>query len=737
MKSVSLSQEGRLEALASMQEQGTDSALDPKDCSESGAQTGDLFDALRFILLTMIVGLSTFEIILHLLFVDMNSWDAHLLTISFSSLFATMVACFALKRVRMLLRKTRDEIAIRRKAEEVLQFERNRSVAILEAMQDGVYIVDHHYDIEYVNPVLEKEYGPVEGKKCYEYLHDRVRICPWCINARVFAGETVRWMWFSPKNGRTYDLFDTPIRKADGSVSKLEIFRDITDMKKSEQALRESEERYRMLFNKANDALFVLELKENGMPGNYLEVNDVACEKFGYTREELLRRSPSDMEAPETIEMMPQVMERFIRENHIIFESVLLARDGKKVSCETSAHLFDYKGRPTILSIKRDITERKMAEHALRKSETEFRKLSQQFDTLLNAISDTLLLLSPHQRILWANSAAVCFVNQGLSNLTGQYCYVLCKGRTEPCEDCPAVRSFRSGKIETKISNRNGRFLDIRAYPIREEREVGNVILLASDITEKMTLQAEAMQACHLASLGELAAGVAHEINNPVNGIINYAQILINKSGEESRERDLGRRIVKESDRIANIVRSLLSFSSQNGEERRYVTFDALLKESLVLTMAQLRKERIQLKLEASRDVPEILCCFQQIQQVFLNIINNARYALNQKYPRFHEDKVLEISGETEVVEGRLHVRVSFRDHGTGIPAAMLPMVLKPFFTTKPHGKGTGLGLAISRRIVNDHGGRLTIESVEGQFTMVTAYLPVGLSDEGKNTRGG
>ncbi|MCP4590206.1 MAG: hypothetical protein GY842_05655, partial [bacterium] len=104
---------------------------------------------------------------------------------------------------------------------------------------DGVYIVSQQWDIEYVNPVIEREFGPVDGRKCYEYFHNRTVTCPWCKNAEVFAGKSVRWEWHSFKNNRDYDLFDTPFRNADGSVSKFEIFHDITRRKQAEEELAE------------------------------------------------------------------------------------------------------------------------------------------------------------------------------------------------------------------------------------------------------------------------------------------------------------------------------------------------------------------------------------------------------------------------------------------------------------------------------------------------------------------
>ncbi|KKK59746.1 hypothetical protein LCGC14_3031310, partial [marine sediment metagenome] len=126
-------------------------------------------------------------------------------------------------------------------AEQRLHDERDNLINILNSMQDGVYIVNQRHEIEFCNPVLMKEFGPVEGRKCYEYFHDHQEVCPWCKNQVVFKGKTVRWEWYSLKNQKTYDLLDTPLKNSDGTISKLEIFRDITEQKNLLLKLKESE----------------------------------------------------------------------------------------------------------------------------------------------------------------------------------------------------------------------------------------------------------------------------------------------------------------------------------------------------------------------------------------------------------------------------------------------------------------------------------------------------------------
>ena len=189
--------------------------------------------------------------------------------------------------------------------------------------------------------------------------------------------------------------------------------------------------------------------------------------------------------------------------------------------------------------------------------------------------------------------------------------------------------------------------------------------------------------------------------------------------------RALGIRAYVGGERVASIVRGLLAFARDTKDAKGLVSLEHVITSTLVLIDAQMRRDGIALKVNLDPDMAEILANTQQLQQVFLNIINNARYTLNQKYPGAHEDKILEITSECTTFKGRPHVRITFCDHGAGIPASIIKKVKDPFFTTKPTDKGTGLGLSISNSIVSDHGGRLTVSSVEGEYTRVVVELPV------------
>lgn len=292
-------------------------------------------------------------------------------------------------------------------------------------------------------------------------------------------------------------------------------------------------------------------------------------------------------------------------------------------------------------------------------------------------------------------------------------------GVVTTCEDITERK--RSEEILKKTQEE----LEKRVRERTKELTVANA-LLKEEVTEKLSLQAETVRAAHLASLGELSAGVAHEINNPINGIINCAQILVNRCSGQQKEKDICEMIISEGKRVANIVQALLSFAREREGEKKPVHISNIMADSLALTSAHLRRNGIKLTVEIPDDLPVVVAHYQQIQQVFLNLINNAQYALNHKYPKGSKDKSLKITSEMVSVNQREFVRLAFLDNGTGIPSDILDKVMNPFFSTKPEDKGTGLGLSISHGIIADHGGRLSIESKEGKFTKVMIDLPVG-----------
>ena len=243
---------------------------------------------------------------------------------------------------------------------------------------------------------------------------------------------------------------------------------------------------------------------------------------------------------------------------------------------------------------------------------------------------------------------------------------------------------------------------------------------------ERLVVEAQLRQSQKLESVGTLASGVAHELNNPLTGVINYAQ-LIHDRVEDATTRDYAAGIVEEGERMAKIVRQLLSFAWQETERHSLVDLRDIVDEALSLIEAVLQKDQIRVEVDIPSDLPRTRCRSQQIQHVLMNLLTNARDALNSRYPELDEDKIVRITAES--AEDGAWVRTTVEDHGAGISAELLGRVFDPFFTTKLRGRGTGIGLTISHRIVRDHGGRLAVDSEPGVCTRFIMDLPVDADD--------
>lgn len=248
--------------------------------------------------------------------------------------------------------------------------------AILEAMEDAVFIVNDRYQIEYCNPIIFKEFGPLAGQTCYEYFHDRDDVCPWCKNQEVFQGKTVRWEWTSPKTGKTFDLFDAPLKKQDGTVVKLEIMHDVTARKQTEEALRVAEEEYRGIVENALEGMF-----QTSVDGRYLMANPALAEMLGYDSPQHLLTAITDI--PLQIYVDPddrtRLKSRLDEEGHIReFVTRFRRRDGDPIWVRLSIRQVKDAGGKVLHyeGMCENITERKQAELDLRQSETRLAQLS-------------------------------------------------------------------------------------------------------------------------------------------------------------------------------------------------------------------------------------------------------------------------------------------------------------------------------------------------------------------------
>jgi PAS domain S-box-containing protein len=240
---------------------------------------------------------------------------------------------------------------------------------------------------------------------------------------------------------------------------------------------------------------------------------------------------------------------------------------------------------------------------------------------------------------------------------------------------------------------------------------------------EREEMQRQLYQSSKLASIGELSAGVAHEINNPLNGIINFAQLLKDEETPRSEfEQQMLDGIIDEGERIAKIVRGLLTFARADTHDLTRVHFADSLKTSIALFGRQFEKDGIDVEIDLEPDLPLVRADGSRLRQVVVNMISNAHHALKAKTSDSSERKVFRISARRAGKNGEL-VRVEFYDNGIGIKREHVGKVFDPFFTTRRDGGGTGLGLSVSFGIIRDFGGTIRVESEEGEYTRFVIEL--------------
>ena len=347
---------------------------------------------------------------------------------------------------------------------------------------------------------------------------------------------------------------------------------------------------------------------------------------------------------------------------------------------------------------------------------------------LFQAIQDPVLVVTPDGIIIDANNAALTAAKKTQSEIIGKGICTIIHGGSLPHLKCPLeefLKTCSPRAEETTLPGFSGEYL-LTISPVKNhDDEIRKILLIARELTSDEMRKADSLRTAQMAAIGELAAGVAHEVNNPITGIINFAQLLLDDSEKDSLQAELLERIVNEGERVALTIKNLLSFARDNENNNEPVEIGQVIKDSLALVAHQFKKDGIKISTKYSSQPCQILGNFTQLQQVILNILSNARFALNERYPNSSPDKTIEISCYPFIKkDGNTVTQITIKDSGTGIPQGILNRLYDPFFTTKPAGKGTGLGLSISYGIIQDHGGIIKVDSIMHQYTKIIIELP-------------
>ncbi len=357
------------------------------------------------------------------------------------------------------------------------------------------------------------------------------------------------------------------------------------------------------------------------------------------------------------------------------------------------------------------------------------KKSPMQWEHIFNGIEVPCLVVRTNGTIIAVNEATLRAAKKTKEEVIGQGVCKIIHGGRWPHLPCPLEEFLKKCTLkveETRLPGLHGDYL-LSALPVRDANDSFDTILLtARELTSDEIRKVDYIRNGKLAAIGELAAGVAHEINNPITGIINFAQILLDHYSFDSAGVEIVQKIIEEGERIASITKNLISFAREDISLREPVDPAEIIYSSLALVSHQLKKDGIKMLTHISRESKLIIADFKKIQQVLLNLISNSRYALNRRYPSPEKAKIIEISCFCKKnVHGVRVCKIIVKDYGTGLPQSILDNIFEPFFSTKPPGEGTGLGLSISYGIVKEHEGDMYVNSIMDKFTEMIIELPI------------
>ena len=497
-----------------------------------------------------------------------------------------------------------------------------------------------------------------------------------------------------------------PIVEGGAIVGFQGVARDVTGRRAAEDALKAAEAKFRGLVEHSLVGIYIIQ------DGRFAYVNPRLAEILGYRPEEIVRsRAVEDVVSPEDRPMVRENLRRRMEGEvdalHYSFRA--LRKDGVIVEVEVRGTRMDYEGRPAVIGSLLDVTERKRAEDELRSSESRFR-------TLFEVAADAIVLLTPKANILDVNPAGEALIGARREDLLGRnITEFLDPGDVAKARDYLAsvVRDeTRPDPFEVRFASATGRrrVVSLRSRYVHEDSAEAYVEMVARDMTEELEMYRRLEATERLASMGQMAAYVAHEVNTPLANIALLTAAAMRRTQDPGLAEKLEKINVQRRN-AASIIADLLSFSKQREIQRTEADLRATLLASIEQVEAY-RRPGVEIRIEAPAGSTQAFIDRLQMQEVFVNLLRNALEATA-------EGSVVVRVEETP--EGH---RVSVQDTGVGIPRENMGRIFEPFFTTKRKTGGTGLGLVFCLSVVKAHGGEIRAESEADHGTTFTVVLP-------------
>ncbi|MBT3380288.1 MAG: transporter substrate-binding domain-containing protein [Lentisphaerae bacterium] len=507
--------------------------------------------------------------------------------------------------------------------------------------------------------------------------------------------------------------------------------RDISEREAAADAVQESEERHRILFESSRDAIMTLEPPSWGFTSG----NPACVEMFRCTDEaDFTAHGPWDLSPEKQADGRPsgdkakEMITRAMDEGSHFFEWAHQRADGEVFPATVLLTRVELEGGTFLQATVRDVSAQKQAEEAVRRA-------AEDWQNTFDSIDDYVAIIDLSHTVVRANQAMRdAYAGQ---EVVGARCHTLVHGtqkRPEGCVLCGVLEDGKPVHVELQEPNLGNRCFSVSAFPIRGGAgTVTHVVHVMRDITEhrlaeqrEKELDGRLRQQQRLAAIGTLARGIAHEINNPIMGIVNYALLIKDGGIQEAEAQEFAAEIMSEGNRVADIVRTLLAFSVPNQQALPpAVRLADIVNGALGPMRGELEGDCISVRVDVPDGLSDVHCRKQQIQHALTNLLTNAREALNERYPESAPGKSITITAVEFEKAGRRWLRTTVEDQGGGIAKEAAERVFDPFFSTKDRSRSAGLGLAVVHWIVEDHDGEIAVESEPGGYSKFHLDLPV------------